>query len=114
MEYNIKMSKYKNATNLVYPYFNEFRHRKVMQVVCGDFHTLFLVGGALDCREERGGGATEVFGLGENTVGQITGRSRKVIYKEPVLIAQLSNKNVQGIWASRESSLAYDGKGSIY
>jgi hypothetical protein len=51
MEYNIKMSKYKNCTNLVYPYFNELRHRKIYKVVCGDFHTLFLVGGAIDSRE---------------------------------------------------------------
>jgi alpha-tubulin suppressor-like RCC1 family protein len=55
-----------------------------------------------------------VFGLGENTVGQVTGRSRKVIFKEPVLVAQLSNKHIQGIWASRESSLAYDAKGNVY
>lgn len=74
-----------------------------MQVVCGDFHTLFLLNGALGTKEEDGDGAwaTEVFGLGENTVGQITGRERKVIYKEPVLISQLSGKNIRGIWASR-------------
>jgi hypothetical protein len=41
------MNKYKNSTNLIYPYFPEFRHRKILQVVCGDFHTLFLVGGAI-------------------------------------------------------------------
>jgi hypothetical protein len=48
MEYNIKMAKYKNSTNLVYPYFGELRHRQVKQVACGDYHTLFLVGGALN------------------------------------------------------------------
>ncbi len=41
------MGKYKNNTNLIFPYFPEFRHRKILQVVCGDYHTLFLVGGAL-------------------------------------------------------------------
>ena len=47
MEYNIKMNKYKNNTNLIYPHYPQFRHRKILQVVCGDFHTLFLVGGPL-------------------------------------------------------------------
>lgn len=55
-----------------------------------------------------------MFGLGENTVGQITGRERKVIYKEPVLISQLSGKGITGIYAYRESSLAYDSNGNIY
>lgn len=46
------MNKFKNSTNLIFPYFNEFRHRKIMQVVCGDFHTLFLVSGTLGKKEE--------------------------------------------------------------
>lgn len=48
MEYNIKMGKYKNSTNLVFPYFQQLRHRQVVQVVCGDYHALFLVAGALN------------------------------------------------------------------
>lgn len=47
MELNIRMNKYKNATNLVHPYFNQFRHRQVLQVACGDYHSLFLVGGPI-------------------------------------------------------------------
>jgi hypothetical protein len=31
-----------------------------------------------------------------------------------MLISQLSGKNIQGVWASRESSLAYDNNGNIY
>lgn len=73
MEYNIKMGKYKNSTNLVFPYFHQLRHRQVVQVVCGDYHALFLVAGALNQQES----AKEVFGVGENTVGQILGRSTK-------------------------------------
>lgn len=46
------MQKYKNRSNLIFPYFNEFRHRKVLQVVCGDFHTLFLVGSALNSNKK--------------------------------------------------------------
>lgn len=75
-----------------------------MQVVCGDFHTLFLVGGSLGVnqpKETNNLWNTEVFGFGENTVGQITGKERKVIYKEPVLISQLSGKGIEGVWASR-------------
>lgn len=30
---------------------------------------------------------TEVFGLGEDTVGQISGTNRQIIYKDPVLIS---------------------------
>lgn len=47
MEYNIRMTKFKNNTNLVFPYYQQLRHRQVIQVACGDYHTLFLVGGAL-------------------------------------------------------------------
>lgn len=69
------MGKYKNNTNLIFPYFPEFRHRKILQVVCGDYHTLFLVGGALgDNNKDNNLWGSEVFGFGENTVGQITGR----------------------------------------
>jgi hypothetical protein len=59
MEYNIKLNKYKNATNLVFPYYQQFRHRQVLQVVTGDYHTLFLVAGPLGVEAE-----TEVFGFG--------------------------------------------------
>ena len=52
--------------------------------------------------------------MGENTVGQITGIERKVIYKDPVLISSLSGKGIQGIYANKESSLAYDSNGNIY
>lgn len=47
-------------------------------------------------------------------MGQITGIERKIIYKEPTLISSLSGKGIAGIWASRESSLAYDKEGNIY
>lgn len=70
MEYNIKMSKYRNSTNLVHPYFPQFRHRNVVQVACGDYHTLFLVGGPIGSTDT----AYEVLGMGENGVGQILGR----------------------------------------
>jgi alpha-tubulin suppressor-like RCC1 family protein len=110
MEYNIKMAKYKNSTNLVHPYFLQLRHRQVRQVACGDYHTLFLVGGALNAAER----SYEVMGLGENTVGQILGKPTKGIIKEPVVISELSGKNIKGITACRESSLAWDEKGNIY
>lgn len=59
LEYNIKMTKYKNNTNLIHPYYVEFRHRKILQVVCGDFHTLFLVGGSLSGSNKAKGEAAE-------------------------------------------------------
>lgn len=70
------MSTYKNNTNLIHPYFPEFRHRKILKVACGDFHTLFLVGGSLDQNEKepKPNWTTEVFGIGEDTVGQISGK----------------------------------------
>lgn len=104
------MSKYKNSTNLVFPYFPQLRHRQVLQVACGDYHTLFLVGGSLgqlDCQKE-------VLGVGENTVGQILGKSSKDLIKQPVVLVELSGKDIQGLAATRESSLAWDSKGQIY
>lgn len=110
MEYNIRMTKFKNNTNLVFPYYQQLRHRQVLQVACGDYHTLFLVGGALGQLDPM----REVLGVGENTVGQILGKSSKDIIKEPVVLVELSGKDIQGLAATRESSLAWDGKGQIY
>ncbi len=42
------MSEIKNCLNNVYPYFSQFKHRRVTQIVCGDFHVLFLVKGSYD------------------------------------------------------------------
>jgi hypothetical protein len=47
-------------------------------------------------------------------VGQVTGIPKKGIYSEPVLISKLSGKGIKGIWAVKESSLAYDYDGNIY
>ena len=77
MEYNIKMAKYRNSANLVHPHFPQLRHRHVIQVACGNYHSLFLVGGALGSDET----ATEVMGIGENGVGQVLGRSSQTIIK---------------------------------
>ena len=66
---------------MIYPYYQQFRHRQVIQVACGDYHSLFLVGGPLGTHDN-----TEVFGIGENSVGQILGRSGMQIIKEPTLI----------------------------
>lgn len=110
MEYNIRMTKFKNNTNLVFPYYQQLRHRQVLQVACGDYHTLFLVGGALGQVE----GQREVLGVGENTVGQILGKSSKEVIKEPVVVVELSGRGVEGVAATRESSLAWDGKGQVY
>ena len=55
-----------------------------------------------------------MFGVGENTEGQIRGVACSEIFKEPHMVAALSGKNIQGIYAFKESSLAYDGKGNIY
>lgn len=58
--------------------------------------------------------ATEVFGIGENTVGQILGKQTQIMYDTPIIIAALSGKGIEGVSASKESSLAYDLKGNIY
>ena len=76
MELNIRMNKYKNATNLVHPYYSQFRHRQVLQVTCGDYHSIFLVGGPIGVSKQ-----TEVFGMGENSVGQVLGHSGMEILK---------------------------------
>jgi alpha-tubulin suppressor-like RCC1 family protein len=110
MEYNIRMTKFKNSTNLVFPYFQQLRHRQVLQVVCGDYHTLFLVAGALGQLDA----TKEVLGVGENTVGQILGKSSKDMIKEPVVLVELSGRDIQGLMATKESSLAWDSKGQIY
>lgn len=91
------MAKYKNATNLVHPYFMEFRHRNVVVVACGDHHALFLIGAPIDAAQERVD--YEVFGVGENSLGQITGAANQKEFKTPVLIAELSGKGIEGICA---------------
>ena len=58
--------------------------------------------------------ATEIFGVGENTMGQILGRPNHTLYQDPVIVSGLSGKGIQGIAAAKESSMAYDEKGNIY
>ncbi len=48
MEYNIKLTEVKNAIQVVHPFFPQFRHRRIKQIVCGDFHALILVEGSFD------------------------------------------------------------------
>lgn len=48
LEYNIKMAETKNIIQVLHPHFPQFRHRKIKQVVCGDFHAIFLVEGSFD------------------------------------------------------------------
>ena len=52
--------------------------------------------------------------MGENSVGQVLGRSGMSIVKEPTLIVELSNKKIKGLAANRESSCAWDDEGRIY
>lgn len=66
MEYNIKMAETKNSIQVVHPYFPQFRHRKIKQVACGDYHALFLVEGSFDNAESslKSEWRTEVFAMG--------------------------------------------------
>lgn len=72
----------------MHPYFQHFRHRRIKQVVCGDFHVLFLVEGSFDNLETtlKPEWQTEVFAMGENGVGQAVGKPSSTFFKEPVLI----------------------------
>jgi hypothetical protein len=43
----VRMGKIEKNHNMVQPYFDVFKGREIRQVVCGDYHVLFLVGGVL-------------------------------------------------------------------
>lgn len=66
MEYNIRMADMRNTVHVVHPYFPMFRHRRIRQVACGDYHVLFLVEGSFDNAESSltPGWKTEVFSMG--------------------------------------------------
>lgn len=72
----MRMGKIEKSHNMVQPYFDVFKGREIRQVVCGDYHVLFLVGGVLGGRKE----VYEVWGLGEDYMGQVTGTINKTIY----------------------------------
>lgn len=81
----------------------------------GEYHVLFLVGAGEYDKEIKGRWATEVFGLGENRAGQITGSTEhKSSFNEPVLMKDLSGKGLEGVYAFKETSLAYDECGNIF
>lgn len=52
--------------------------------------------------------------MGENGVGQAIGNASTQLFKEPILIPELSGKGITGIHAYKETSLAYNDKGDIY
>ena len=113
MEYNIKLGELKSNKNVLYPNYQQLKHRKIKEVVCGDYHTLFLTEGIFGETETTldENWRSEVFGLGENGVGQVLGKSGIHIYKEPILITELSGKGITGIYANKETSLAFNDKG---
>jgi hypothetical protein len=47
-------------------------------------------------------------------VGQALGNATTQFFKEPVLIPELSGKGITGIYAHKETSIAYNDKGEIY
>jgi len=74
----------------------------VLAVNVGEYHALFLVGALEHDKELKGRWATEVFGLGENRAGQITGNiEHKTFFSEPVLVKDLSGKGIEGVYAFR-------------
>ena len=115
----------------------EFKNRKVLQVACGDHHTLVLVQGSIfnlydvskvltrwsniinvniEKKSDHINGRDEtndVFGWGENTCGQITGNSSLGFVEKPTIIKKFIGKNIKGIAACRASSMCYDDSGVV-
>ena len=92
-------------------------------MACGDHHAIILANGhhSLDPRktqekDDRDAWRTEVFGVGENSAGQVLGTiyEKSPCSTQPVLIKELSGKGIIGVYAFRESSLAYDSSGNVY
>jgi hypothetical protein len=59
----------------VHPTSNIFRNRRIYSVSAGDYHGLFLVGAGEYDKEVEGRWGKEVFGVGENAAGQVTGNA---------------------------------------
>lgn len=92
----------KSTLNLIHPLFSVFRNRRVLSVSAGEYHVLFLVGTVEYDKELKGRWSTEVFGLGENRAGQITGSIEyRTSFNEPVLLKDLSGKGIEGVYACR-------------
>lgn len=67
----------------MHPYFPQFRHRRITQIACGDYHALILVEGSFDNLETslKPDWKTEVFAMGENGVGQAIGNATTQFFK---------------------------------
>ena len=93
--------------SILQPSYPQFKNRRILAVSCGDHHALFLVGGSYDEDvrkiESRGRWRTEVFGVGENSAGQVLGKTydKSPCSNEPVLIKELSGKGITVIFCTR-------------
>lgn len=107
----------------------EFRNRKVLNIACGDHHTIALVECAytnlyeLKSRKKPqeadpyGGdtyGQPLVFGWGENTLGQVLGHTEIENVERPTLIPSLIGKKIACIAASRAASACAEKTGEVY
>ena len=95
-----------------------FKNRQVLQIACGDYHTLALVQNCLP--KDRSistlqNASPTLFGWGDNGSGQISGQQGgpKTFFK-PVPVTELKSKSIIGIDCYDNISAAFDTEGNLY
>ena len=58
-------------------------------------------------------GGTEVVGWGENTFGQVNGKTRPKSFDKPHVLSCFSGKRIKGVYASDYKSLCFNDEGSV-
>ncbi|CAD8121409.1 unnamed protein product [Paramecium sonneborni] len=100
-----------------------FKNRKILSIGCGEHHVIILISGCScinphyvnQCKGDKCNNGNEVFGWGENFLGQVTMNEQDGNFVNvPYNISQLSNKNIIGVQAYKCTSLAWDSEGHIY
>ncbi|KAM3143096.1 hypothetical protein pb186bvf_004682 [Paramecium bursaria] len=104
-------------------YLSLLKNRQIISLACGEHHVIALVSGCScinpfyinDCKLQDCNGGYEVFGWGENFLGQaVMDPGQGNFINTPQNLNQLSGKQIAGVSAYKCSSLAWNAKGEVF
>jgi hypothetical protein len=94
-------------------------NRKILSISCGDNHTIALVAAMQNCEQVivDGNGdpcIVDVLGWGENSLGQVTGKTEVSRYSQPVVLSEFVGKKIINVGCYKATSCAIELGGAIY
>lgn len=94
-------------------------NRRIIDVSCGDNHVIALLAGMHNAEQvitDQNGEPciVDVVGWGENSLGQVTGKSEVLRYHQPVVLSEFVGKRIISVGCYKATSCAIELGGNIY